>query len=344
MLGLEQGPRDAARPGRSARGREGPWRPRRPSLSERDLRAVGVGSGHSPSVDFRAVRPRPVKEPIVPTFALLDRPSRPVSPSSARPARLRGARSGPRGPGREGPRPPRGLSAATGIKGQARRVAPGPELRQRGARRDAVLLVGVGEGRGCRLGRLSSGHRPGRRAARPARPRRHHAATDRGGRLEDAPGDRRGLLLGSYRFDRYKSTRTVPPAGGEGDGPRRPGPTRAPRRRPSAGRGDRRVPGMGARPREHPGDRSPARGARASEAQAMAKRVGLRCKVWAEAELKKGGFGGILGVGQGSVNPPRLIELWYEGGGPARRSRSPARASRSTPAGCRSRTPRGWSG
>ena len=28
---------------------------------------------------------------------------------------------------------------------------------------------------------------------------------------------------------------------------------------------------------------------------------------WTEAELKKRGFGGILGVGQGSVNPPRLI-------------------------------------
>ncbi len=47
----------------------------------------------------------------------------------------------------------------------------------------------------------------------------------------------------------------------------------------------------------------------------MAKAEGLTCKVWTEAELKKRGFGGILGVGQGSVNPPRLIELTYTGDG-----------------------------
>lgn len=53
----------------------------------------------------------------------------------------------------------------------------------------------------------------------------------------------------------------------------------------------------------------------AARAQAMAKDVGLTCKVWTEAQLKAGGFGGILGVGQGSVHPPRMIELTYRGGG-----------------------------
>jgi leucyl aminopeptidase len=52
----------------------------------------------------------------------------------------------------------------------------------------------------------------------------------------------------------------------------------------------------------------------AKQAQAMAKQVGLTSKIWSEADLKKGGFGGILGVGSGSVNPPRLIELSYKGG------------------------------
>jgi leucyl aminopeptidase len=60
-------------------------------------------------------------------------------------------------------------------------------------------------------------------------------------------------------------------------------------------------------------DLSPAQ--LAKEAQAMAKEVGLAVKVWNEAELKRGGFGGIVGVGQGSVNPPRLIELRYDGAG-----------------------------
>jgi leucyl aminopeptidase len=61
------------------------------------------------------------------------------------------------------------------------------------------------------------------------------------------------------------------------------------------------------------GDLPPA--AIAKEAQAMAKAAGLTCKVWTEAQLKQGGFGGILGVGQGSVNPPRMIELRYMGAG-----------------------------
>jgi leucyl aminopeptidase len=55
----------------------------------------------------------------------------------------------------------------------------------------------------------------------------------------------------------------------------------------------------------------------ASEARKMAVLNGLRCKIWTKAELKKGGFGGILGVGSGSVNEPRLIELGYQGAGNA---------------------------
>jgi leucyl aminopeptidase len=64
------------------------------------------------------------------------------------------------------------------------------------------------------------------------------------------------------------------------------------------------------------GDLPPAQLAR--EAQKMAKAEGLTCRVLTEAELKKRGFGGLIGVGQGSVNPPRLIELEYKGGGGAR--------------------------
>jgi leucyl aminopeptidase len=61
------------------------------------------------------------------------------------------------------------------------------------------------------------------------------------------------------------------------------------------------------------GDLPPAEIAKA--AQAMAKQVGLTCKVWSESQLAQGGFGGILGVGKGSVNPPRMIELTYQGAG-----------------------------
>src|SRR6185437_10532824 len=47
----------------------------------------------------------------------------------------------------------------------------------------------------------------------------------------------------------------------------------------------------------------------ADEAKAMAAKAGLQSKIWTKGELKRGGFGGILGVGSGSVNEPRLIEL-----------------------------------
>jgi leucyl aminopeptidase len=53
----------------------------------------------------------------------------------------------------------------------------------------------------------------------------------------------------------------------------------------------------------------------AGQARRMATDVGLKCRVWTKADLKRGGFGGILGVGSGSVNEPRLIELTYSGGG-----------------------------
>ena len=61
------------------------------------------------------------------------------------------------------------------------------------------------------------------------------------------------------------------------------------------------------------GDLPPAEIAR--EAQRMSKEVGLTCKIWNENQLAQGGFGGIIGVGKGSVNPPRMIELRYTGAG-----------------------------
>ena len=48
----------------------------------------------------------------------------------------------------------------------------------------------------------------------------------------------------------------------------------------------------------------------------LAKGRALTVKVWNERHLKRDGFGGILGVGQGSTqHPPRLIVLEYRGGG-----------------------------
>ncbi len=59
----------------------------------------------------------------------------------------------------------------------------------------------------------------------------------------------------------------------------------------------------------------------AEQAEQLAAEAGLDVRVWDEQALADGGFGGLLGVGQASATPPRLIRLDY----------APARAGRSTP-------------
>jgi leucyl aminopeptidase len=49
----------------------------------------------------------------------------------------------------------------------------------------------------------------------------------------------------------------------------------------------------------------------AEQAELLAEEQGLTCEVWDETKLAKQGFGGIVGVGQGSATPPRLIRLDY---------------------------------
>ncbi|MGH3364154.1 MAG: leucyl aminopeptidase family protein, partial [Nocardioidaceae bacterium] len=49
----------------------------------------------------------------------------------------------------------------------------------------------------------------------------------------------------------------------------------------------------------------------AERAAEVAKSSGLKVRVWDEKQLAAEGFGGIVGVGKGSANPPRLIRLDY---------------------------------
>ncbi len=53
----------------------------------------------------------------------------------------------------------------------------------------------------------------------------------------------------------------------------------------------------------------------AEKTQELAKGRALTVKVWNERHLERDGFGGILAVGKGSSNPPRLIVIEYLGGG-----------------------------
>src|SRR4029077_8311547 len=111
-----------------------------------------------------------------------------------------------------------------------------------------------------------------------------------------------GLVLGAYRFDRYKATKAEKAL------------TRV------SVLGSARADAKAARDavkrgqvvceavcwardlvNTPAGDMPPAQIARG--AQKMGREVGLRCQVWGKPELETGGFGGILGVGAGSVNP-----------------------------------------
>ncbi len=57
------------------------------------------------------------------------------------------------------------------------------------------------------------------------------------------------------------------------------------------------------------------------QATEVAQSAGLDIMVWDEERLADEGFGGIVGVGQGSVHPPRLVRLDYR---PSRRARKVA--------------------
>ena len=49
----------------------------------------------------------------------------------------------------------------------------------------------------------------------------------------------------------------------------------------------------------------------ADAARKIAKESDLDLKVWDEKKLEKEGYNGLLQVGRGSANPPRLIRLAY---------------------------------
>ncbi len=209
-----------------------------------------------------------------------------------------------------------GLFAATGMKGKRGESLVVPNTGIDGLAASAVVLLGVGKRSAANPDACRRAI--GRVAAQLGRRRRVATTLPQiaGRALEEAvQATVEGLLLGAYRFDRYKSTNGDRPQWAEVVLLGKPGAD-ARSARTAMHRGQViaesqawardlvNIPAL---------DLPPAELAR--EAQAMAKAVGLHCKVWSEAELKKGGFGGIIGVGQGSVNPPRLIELRYDGGG-----------------------------
>jgi leucyl aminopeptidase len=125
-----------------------------------------------------------------------------------------------------------------------------------------------------------------------------------------------GLVLGSYRFTKYKKSRVddldpeegqlreiVIHAGDDRD------LAREVNRGLIAALAVRAARDMANEPGNH---WTPAHFARAG--RKLAKEHGLTCKIYDRAALKKLGMGGILGVSQGSAQPPTLVALEYHGG------------------------------
>ena len=213
------------------------------------------------------------------------------------------------------------IARDAGFKGKLGETLLVPNAGMREVAAKAILLVGLGPK--AEVDAVAVRRAAGRAAKRIGARRTIATALPQVGRsaAEAVEAVVEGSILGAYRFDRYKSKK----ADAKGKKKQEPkdvtvtllGPARLERR--AANVAIRRAQVIAesqvwARDLVNTPalDLPPAAIARA--AQAMAREVGLTCKVWNETQLKAGGFGGILGVGSGSANPPRMIELRYAGG------------------------------
>ncbi len=163
-------------------------------------------------------------------------------------------------------------------------VAQGADVRR-------VLLYGVGDGTAPAL------RRAGAAVARKAKGRERLSVTVPA--ADDVGPLAEGALLASYTFtigaNRSKAVKTIEFAGGDEAALRR-------------GEAVARATGLARDLVNTPASlKTPAW--LAEQAQAIATDSGLDVRIWEEPEL--GAFGGIRAVGQGSANPPRLVQLSY---------------------------------
>lgn len=134
---------------------------------------------------------------------------------------------------------------------------------------------------------------------------------------DEASAVAEGLLLGAYAFDEYKSgdDTKAPLAAATLIGPG----VKAKAVKEAAGRAEIVAAAVNqARDWVNTPPRDLAPKAFAEAAERSAKSAKLDVEVLDEKALAKGGYGGIVGVGQGSSRPPRLVRVAYE---PARASR-----------------------
>ncbi len=120
-----------------------------------------------------------------------------------------------------------------------------------------------------------------------------------------------GLILGSYRFSAFRSDKTAPKdkgllkitvLAGAKDAKKQSAHGAAVATAVATARDLVNTPPSHLFPAEF-----------AKRAKALGESVGLEVEVLDDKALQKGGYGGVIGVGQGSSRPPRLVRLIHRG-------------------------------
>jgi len=178
---------------------------------------------------------------------------------------------------------------------------------------ERALLVGVGpaEGLSAESLRRAAGRTVQAAAARSARRVALVAPTLRGLKAPDAVrAMAEGAVLADYRFDAYKRRSENGPVSVRRIALvlERVGDLRAARRRAQEAAVVAECQNVARRLSNEPPNRLPP-AALAREAQKVAREVGLRCRVFDVAELRRRKMGALLAVGGGSTHPPRLVVL-----------------------------------
>lgn len=202
------------------------------------------------------------------------------------------------------------------------------------ARVRRVLLVGLGAESGLdaealrRAAGSTIGAAQARRASRVALvapPLRGSSPTAQAEALAE------GAILAAYRFDRYRTRRDDPPAEVASVTLlfERAKDLRALRKAAAIGVVLGESQNLARDLSNEPANALPPV-ALAQAAQKMARACGLGCRVFDVPELERRGMGGLLGVGQGSANPPRLVVIEHNAPAKARRGSSSRRTTRPT--------------
>jgi leucyl aminopeptidase len=150
--------------------------------------------------------------------------------------------------------------------------------------------------------------------------------------LAELPGDDvcsaavEGLILGSYRFDAFRSGKTAPKDhglrkitvlasdSGAKDAKKQTAHGAAVATAVATARDLVNTPPSHLFPAEF-----------AKRAKAVGEAAGLEVEVLDDKALKKAGYGGVIGVGQGSSRPPRLVRLIHRG---SQLAKNPKRAKK----------------